>query len=179
VFEAQRRSTCGPIIARASPSLPVIFGNSAVRIRVLAIDMSGSHRLSEESILSTSWRRKSRFSKIQPISGPSGGWSRWMATSSLSSGSSGSGRDGRPTHQASSSCRSSSVPRPSSSRRTKPELPSHLKKKLPEVIDTLISAIRAGEFDDHFAQASKQRQMPTGRPGTGMKTARPSFPEGG
>jgi hypothetical protein len=52
------------------------------------------------------------------------------------------------------------------------------KEKLPEVIDTLISAIRAGEFDEHFAQASWQRQMPTGRPGTGMKTARPSSPKG-
>jgi hypothetical protein len=45
------------------------------------------------------------------------------------------------------------------------------KKKLPEVIDTLISAIRAGEFDEHLAQPSKQRQMPTGGPGTGRETA--------
>jgi hypothetical protein len=30
------------------------------------------------------------------------------------------------------------------------------KDKLP-VIDTLISAVRAGELDDHFAQASKPR----------------------
>jgi hypothetical protein len=33
------------------------------------------------------------------------------------------------------------------------------KEKLPEVIDTLISAVRAGELDDHFAQASKLRAM--------------------
>src|SRR3977135_448639 len=37
------------------------------------------------------------------------------------------------------------------------------KDKLPVVIDTLISAVRAGELDDHFAQASKQRVMPTAR----------------
>lgn len=37
------------------------------------------------------------------------------------------------------------------------------KEKLPAVIDTLISAIRAGELDDHFAAASKLRQMPTGK----------------
>jgi hypothetical protein len=37
------------------------------------------------------------------------------------------------------------------------------KDKLPGVIDTLISAVRAGELDDHFAQASKQRVMPTAR----------------
>lgn len=37
------------------------------------------------------------------------------------------------------------------------------KEKLPGVIDTLISAIRAGELDDHFAAASKLRQMPTGK----------------
>jgi hypothetical protein len=34
------------------------------------------------------------------------------------------------------------------------------KDKLPGVIDTLISAVRAGELDEHFAQASKQRVMP-------------------
>jgi len=34
------------------------------------------------------------------------------------------------------------------------------KDKLPGVIDTLIAA---GELDDHFAQASKQRVMPTAR----------------
>ena len=37
------------------------------------------------------------------------------------------------------------------------------KEKLPGVIDTLISAIRAGELDDHFAAASKLRQMPSGK----------------
>jgi hypothetical protein len=37
------------------------------------------------------------------------------------------------------------------------------KEKLPEVIDTLIAAVRGGELDDHFAQASKLRQMPTGK----------------
>jgi hypothetical protein len=31
------------------------------------------------------------------------------------------------------------------------------KDKLPTVINTLIEAVRAGELDDHFAQASKQR----------------------
>lgn len=35
------------------------------------------------------------------------------------------------------------------------------KDKLPGVIDTLIAAVRAGELDDHFAQASKQRVMPS------------------
>lgn len=37
------------------------------------------------------------------------------------------------------------------------------REKLPAVIDTLISAIRAGELDDHFAAASKLRQMPSGK----------------
>jgi len=31
------------------------------------------------------------------------------------------------------------------------------KDKLPGIIDTLIAAVRAGELDDLFAQASKQR----------------------
>jgi len=34
------------------------------------------------------------------------------------------------------------------------------KDKLPGVVDTLISPVRAGELDDMFAQASKQRVMP-------------------
>jgi len=29
------------------------------------------------------------------------------------------------------------------------------KEKLPALIDTLISAVRAGELDDHFGQAAK------------------------
>ena len=37
------------------------------------------------------------------------------------------------------------------------------KDKLPGVIDTLIAAVRAGELDDLFARASKQRLMPTPR----------------
>ena len=37
------------------------------------------------------------------------------------------------------------------------------KEKLPEVIDTLIAAVRGGELDEHFAQASKLRQMPSGK----------------
>jgi hypothetical protein len=35
--------------------------------------------------------------------------------------------------------------------------------KLPGVIDTLIAAVRAGELDEMFTQASKQRLMPTAR----------------
>jgi hypothetical protein len=35
------------------------------------------------------------------------------------------------------------------------------KDKLPAVIDTLIAAVRAGELDEHFTQASKLRGMPT------------------
>jgi len=34
------------------------------------------------------------------------------------------------------------------------------KDKLPAVIDTLIAAVRAGELDDHFTQASKARPVP-------------------
>lgn len=33
------------------------------------------------------------------------------------------------------------------------------KDKLPAVIDTLITAVRAGELDDHFTQASKSRPV--------------------
>jgi hypothetical protein len=37
------------------------------------------------------------------------------------------------------------------------------KDKLPAVIDTLMSAVRAGELDDVLAQASKQRATPKSR----------------
>src|SRR5205823_5406519 len=37
------------------------------------------------------------------------------------------------------------------------------KDKLPGVIDTLIAAVRAGELDDLFTQASKQPTMPPAR----------------
>jgi hypothetical protein len=36
------------------------------------------------------------------------------------------------------------------------------KEKLPALIDTLIAAVRAGELDDHFCQASKTG--PVGKP---------------